>query len=194
MSQNDSPLLHLLSPYVNRNFRGIAATFSSKLVAHSTGCTFSLMLLVSHACRWNSGGDGTKMGQIKNTVLVPCWMCFYQFSHKSNKNSSYHFEDSFNKYIKRSCHGRENLFLIHSNIRNIPVNFTFYVIHEQYKLWFFNYRPVLLLSLFSEISERLMYNHILNFINKHRIFNRIHFELCLKVIQPLCLWLFSLRI
>ena len=74
MSQNDSPLLQSPSPYVNRNFSGIAATFSPKLVAHSTGCTFSVMLLVSHVCRWNSGGDGTKMGQLKNTVLVPCWM------------------------------------------------------------------------------------------------------------------------
>ena len=42
-------------------------------------------------------------------------------------------------------------------------------------MFFNNYRPISLLSLFSKIHERLMYNRILNFINRHKLFNKFQF-------------------
>ena len=39
-------------------------------------------------------------------------------------------------------------------------------------MFFNNYRPISLLSVFSKIFERLMYNRILNFINRHKLFNK----------------------
>ena len=42
-------------------------------------------------------------------------------------------------------------------------------------MFFNNYRPISLLSMFSKIIGRLMYNHLLNFINKHKIFNQNQF-------------------
>ena len=47
---------------------------------------------------------------------------FNQFSHQVSKSSNYYIEDSFNKYVKKSCQGTENLSFIHSNIRSIPAN------------------------------------------------------------------------
>ena len=43
-------------------------------------------------------------------------------------------------------------------------------------MFFNNYRPISLLSVFSKIIERLMYSRLLNFINKHKIFNKLQFE------------------
>ena len=40
---------------------------------------------------------------------------------------------------------------------------------------FSNYRPISLLSLFSKILERLMYNRLLEFLNKHTILNKYQF-------------------
>ena len=40
---------------------------------------------------------------------------------------------------------------------------------------FSNYRPISLLSLFSKILERLMYNRLLEFLNKHNISNKYQF-------------------
>ena len=40
---------------------------------------------------------------------------------------------------------------------------------------FSNYRPISLLSLFSKILERLMYNRLLEFLNKHNILNKYQF-------------------
>ena len=42
-------------------------------------------------------------------------------------------------------------------------------------MFFNNYRPISLLSVFSKIFERLMYNRILNFINSHKLFNKLQF-------------------
>ena len=42
-------------------------------------------------------------------------------------------------------------------------------------MFFNNYHPVSLLSVFSKIIEHLMYNHLLNFINSHKIFNQNQF-------------------
>ena len=42
-------------------------------------------------------------------------------------------------------------------------------------MFFNNYRPISLLSVFSKIIERLMYSRLLNFINKHKIFNKLQF-------------------
>ena len=41
--------------------------------------------------------------------------------------------------------------------------------------FFNNYRPISLLSVFSKIIERLMYTRLLNFINKHKILNKLQF-------------------
>ena len=40
---------------------------------------------------------------------------------------------------------------------------------------FSNYRPISLLSLFYKILERLMYNRLLEFLNKHNILNKYQF-------------------
>ena len=40
---------------------------------------------------------------------------------------------------------------------------------------FNNYRPIPLLSVFSKIIERLTYNRLLNFIDTHKIFNKLQF-------------------
>ena len=42
-------------------------------------------------------------------------------------------------------------------------------------MFFNNYRPISLLSVFSKIIERLIYSRLLNFINKHKIFNKLRF-------------------
>ena len=42
-------------------------------------------------------------------------------------------------------------------------------------MFFNNYRPISLLSVFSKIFEHLMYNRILNFINRHKLFNKFQF-------------------
>ena len=42
-------------------------------------------------------------------------------------------------------------------------------------MFFNNYRLISLLSVFSKIIERLMYSRLLNFINKHKIFNKLQF-------------------
>ena len=42
-------------------------------------------------------------------------------------------------------------------------------------MFFNNYCPISLLSVFSKIIERLMYSRLLNFINKHKIFNKLQF-------------------
>ena len=43
------------------------------------------------------------------------------------------------------------------------------------KLLINNYRPVSILPLFSKILERLMYNRLLQFINKHKILYNYQF-------------------
>ena len=40
-------------------------------------------------------------------------------------------------------------------------------------MFFNNYRPISLLSVFSKIIERLMYTRLLDFINKHKILNKL---------------------
>ena len=40
---------------------------------------------------------------------------------------------------------------------------------------FINYRPISLLSIFSKILERLMYDRLLEFLNKHKILNKFQF-------------------
>ena len=40
---------------------------------------------------------------------------------------------------------------------------------------FSNYRPISLLSIFSTILKRLMYDRLLEFLNKHKIFNKFQF-------------------
>ena len=42
-------------------------------------------------------------------------------------------------------------------------------------MFFNNYRPISLLSAFFKILERLMYNRLLKFLNKHDFFNKFHF-------------------
>ena len=42
-------------------------------------------------------------------------------------------------------------------------------------MFFNNYRPISLLSVFSKIIERLMYSRLLNFINNHKLFNKLQF-------------------
>ena len=42
-------------------------------------------------------------------------------------------------------------------------------------MFFNNYCPISLLSVFSKIIERLMYSRLLNFINKHKILNKLQF-------------------
>ena len=42
-------------------------------------------------------------------------------------------------------------------------------------MYFSNYRPISLLSTFSKILERLMYNRIIDFLNKHKILNKYQF-------------------
>ena len=39
-----------------------------------------------------------------------------------------------------------------------------------------NYRPISLLAVFFKIIERLVYDHLLNFINRHKIFNQFGFR------------------
>ena len=40
---------------------------------------------------------------------------------------------------------------------------------------FSNYRPISLLSIYSKILERLMYDRLLEFLNKHKILNKFQF-------------------
>ena len=40
---------------------------------------------------------------------------------------------------------------------------------------FYNYHPIPLLSVFSKIFERLMYNGLLKFLNKHNFFHKFQF-------------------
>ena len=42
-------------------------------------------------------------------------------------------------------------------------------------MFFSNYRPISLISLFSKILDRLMYNRLLEFLNKHNILNTYQF-------------------
>ena len=42
-------------------------------------------------------------------------------------------------------------------------------------MFFNNYRPISLLSVFSKILERLMYNRVLRFINRYNLFNKYQF-------------------
>ena len=42
-------------------------------------------------------------------------------------------------------------------------------------MFFNNYRPISLLSVFSKILERLMYNRLLRFINRYNFFNKYQF-------------------
>ena len=42
-------------------------------------------------------------------------------------------------------------------------------------MFFNNYHPISLLSVFSKILERLMYNRLLKFINKHNFINKFQF-------------------
>ena len=42
-------------------------------------------------------------------------------------------------------------------------------------MFFNNYRPISLLSVFSKIIERLMYSRLPNFINKHKMFYKLQF-------------------
>ena len=42
-------------------------------------------------------------------------------------------------------------------------------------MYFSNYRSISLLSTFSKILERLMYNRIIDFLNKHKILNKYQF-------------------
>ena len=42
-------------------------------------------------------------------------------------------------------------------------------------MFFNNYRPISLLSVFSKILERLMYNRLVKFLNKHNLFNKFQF-------------------
>ena len=42
-------------------------------------------------------------------------------------------------------------------------------------MFFNNYRPISLLSVFAEIIERLIYNRLLNFVYRHTIFNQNQF-------------------
>ena len=42
-------------------------------------------------------------------------------------------------------------------------------------MYFSNYRPISLLSTFSKIVERLPYNRILDFLNKHKTLNKYQF-------------------
>ena len=44
-------------------------------------------------------------------------------------------------------------------------------------MFFNNYRPISLLSVFSKILERLIYNRLLKFLNKHNCFNKFPFRL-----------------
>ena len=45
----------------------------------------------------------------------------------------------------------------------------------KYHMVFSNYRPISLLSIFSEILERFMYNRLLNFLNECKIMNKNQF-------------------
>ena len=38
-----------------------------------------------------------------------------------------------------------------------------------------NYRPISVLSVFSKIFEKIMYNHLINFVNKHDILYKYQF-------------------
>ena len=38
-----------------------------------------------------------------------------------------------------------------------------------------NYRPISVLSVFSKVFEKIMYNHLINFINKHNILYKYQF-------------------
>ena len=42
-------------------------------------------------------------------------------------------------------------------------------------MMFNNYHLISLISVFAKILERLMYNRLLNFVNKYQIFNKHHF-------------------
>ena len=42
-------------------------------------------------------------------------------------------------------------------------------------MFFNNYRPISLVSVFSKILERLMYNRLLKFLNQHNFFNKFQF-------------------
>ena len=38
-----------------------------------------------------------------------------------------------------------------------------------------NYRPISVLSIFSKFFEKIMYNHLINFVNKHNILYKYQF-------------------
>ena len=55
-----------------------------------------------------------------------------------------------------------------------------------------NYRPISVLSVFSKVFEKIMYNHLINFINKHNILYKYQFGFrkrhsTLSIIMPLSL-------
>ena len=60
-----------------------------------------------------------------------------------------------------------------------PIDLKIALIYPTYKakdpMIFSNYRPNSLLSLFSKMLERLMYNRLLKFLNKHNISNKYQF-------------------
>ena len=87
------------------------------------------------------------------------------------------------KYIK---HIKDSISYPLTNIVNLsfeqgvfPSELKFAVVTPLFKakdpMFFNNYRPISLLSVFYEIIECLMHNRLLNFINKHRIFNQNQF-------------------
>ena len=49
---------------------------------------------------------------------------FNQLSHHLSKSSNYHTEESFNKFILRNNLDKDNLSMIHVNIRSVPANLT----------------------------------------------------------------------
>ena len=114
--------------------------------------------------------EGVSSDEIKNIII-------------SLKNSSPGWDDIHAKVVKNTYRSYisclTHIFNLSLNRGVFPNELKIARVVPIYKngdkMSFSNYRPISVLPLFSKILERIMYNRILNFINKHNILYKYQF-------------------